>query len=67
MTTSATLSVEIKKDNDFVRQIIKITPDKKSHLRYFTMDKYSMAREVEKLLDTIYLGDAVNVFFEEKQ
>ena len=31
------------------------------------LDKYRVGRSVDRLLDSIYMGDGENIFFEEKQ
>ena len=31
------------------------------------MDKYEVGRQVDDLLDTVYLGDGKNIFFRDKQ
>lgn len=67
MESSATLTIEIKRDNNLLYQTIKITPTKRTHIRYFMYDKYVIGRSVDDLLDTLYVGDGENIFFESKQ
>ena len=67
MIVVATLTSTCKKDDNYLYQIIKITPSKKSYTRYFMLDKYRVGRAVDRLLDSIYMGDGENIFFEEKQ
>ena len=62
---NATLTVDYKKDNLFIYQTIKITPSIKSHTRYFFMEKYKAAQEVNMFLRKIYIGDGENIFFVE--
>lgn len=64
---TATLEVTNTRDNLFLYQTIKITPSNRSHIRYYFNDKYKAAREIDKLLRKIYLGDGKNIFFVEKQ
>lgn len=65
--TTATLTLSYKKSDNFIYQTIIITPTKKSHLRYFTMNKYVLGRRVDDYLDDLYIGDGENIFFREKQ
>jgi hypothetical protein len=67
--TSATITLSYKSDpaNHFIYQNILISPSKRSHIRYFTMEKYSAGRKVDDLLSTLYVGDGLNVFFRHRQ
>lgn len=67
MTTSATINITYKKTSNFVYQTILITPSKRSHTRYYLMEKYEVGRQVDKMLDQLYLGDGKNIFFRDKQ
>ena len=65
--TSATISLSYKKTNNFIYQTILIVPTKRSHLRYFTMSKYAIGRQLDDMFDKLYIGDGENIFFREKQ
>jgi len=67
MKSSATITIKNKKSDNFLYQTILISPFKKSDISFFSMDKYEMGKHVDDLLDTIYLGDGVNIFFRDKQ
>jgi hypothetical protein len=67
--TSAIITLSYKSDpeNHLVYQNILISPSKRSHIRFFTMEKYSAGRKVDDLLSTLYIGDGTNIFFRHKQ
>ena len=67
MKSSADITVTNKRSDNFLYQTILISPSKRSEIRFFTLDKYDMGRQVDDLLSTIYLGDGENIFFREKQ
>ena len=69
MTTveRATLTISSKRDELFLYQTIKITPENRSKTRFFFEDRYKAAREVNELLRTLYMGDGKGIFFVEKQ
>lgn len=67
MISSAKLTIDIKRDGNFLYQTIKITPTKNSHTRYYLLDRYVIGRAIDDYLSKLYLGDAINIFFEEKQ
>ena len=63
----ATLTITNTRDQIFLYQTIRIMPSNRSHIRYYFNDRYKAAREVDKFLRQLYLGDGKNVFFVEKQ
>jgi len=67
MKISATITVTNKQSENFLYQTILISPSKRSDLRFFIMDKYEIGKQVDDLLDTVYLGDGSNIFYREKQ
>ena len=67
MKSTAVISVTNKKVDNYLYQTILISPTKRADIRFFTKDKYEMGRQVDDLLDTIYLGDGENIFFRDRQ
>lgn len=63
---SADIKVSSKISDDILYQIIHITPNKKSNLRYFMYDKYLIGRTLDDALSTLYHGDGINIKFKEK-
>ena len=66
MLATADIYITVKRSENFYYQTIRIVPSKKSHLRYFMYDKYHAAREVEKVLDEIYLGNGIDICFRDR-
>lgn len=66
MLATANVHLTHKRSENFYYQTILITPSKKSHLRYFVYDKYHACRQLEEMLDDLYLGDGENIFFRDR-
>jgi hypothetical protein len=61
----ANINVSYKKENGFIYQFIKITPNKPGNIRYFTHSRYKVGRVTEDFLQTIFIGDGEDLVFEE--
>jgi len=66
MIVTAEIHITHKRSDNFYYQTIRIVPSKKTYLRYFIFDKYQACRELELVLDDIYLGDGENIFFRDR-
>lgn len=60
----ATITIETKRDENMLIQIIRIIPDSPAHIRYVTHERYKIARKYEDFISKQYLGDGEKICFE---